>query len=95
MFKKTFIVAVIICFAVFMLILPTSEALAGCAEAATKSAITGAVVTFGLVVLDCLLTGCTFSAVLTATGGTGTILTSSHSCVDAWLWSKPATRPAK
>ncbi len=101
---KKIAVAIIFIFAAQLTVMPAQNLYAGCAESATKSAITTGVVAVGLLALDCLF-GC---PVAIATAGTTTaaaiaaakaaLLAALYGCVDATLWDKsspPSPQPSR
>ncbi len=61
MFKKTFVMTLVILFTFVVLLLPASEVLAGCSDTAAKTAISSILALGGLAALDCMATGCTLT----------------------------------
>lgn len=90
--RKTFILTMVVLCALLMLVIPAQEVLAaGCAEAAGKAAITTGLVFFGLSILDCLFTGCTFT-ITTLTAAKAALAAGAYGCAEAWLWTSPASK---
>lgn len=95
MLHKTFIMAVVIFFALFMVLVPVQEVQAACSDAALKAAITSALALSGLTFMDCLLTGCTMTLFWLALSQ-GIPLAALLACLDAWLWgNSPPQSPTR
>lgn len=85
MFKKTFVMTLVIWFTFVVLLLPASEVLAGCSDTAAKTAISSILALGGLAALDCMATGCTLT-LLWLSIAQGIPFATLAACLYALLW---------